>query len=477
MEQSNNANKRIAIIGGGISGLSAAWYLQQNFRDADITVLEEAERWGGKVVTEHIDGYGERSFIIEGGPESFVTRKPEVYKLAQELGMGKQIVPSSEETRDIYVLDDGRVLPVPLGPIAFIRSPLMSIGGKLRMLAEPFIRAKRDDEDESLADFTQRRLGKQALEKFIGPILGGIYNTNPEKQSILTTSPIMREIERDHGGLFVGTFARMRKAKKEKAAEDTPRPPRFIAFEKGAEALIDELCQQLNADLRLGTTVQQIKHQDDGYELKLSDGNRLVVDAVILATPANVSAQLVQSVAPESAEKLATIEHVHIGTISLVFRESEVQPKVDIQGLMIPRREKRAIDAVTWTSRKTHRSAPDGYALFRVFFGGASPEVAEMDDEELLSVVRSELKDLLAIDAEPIEYRVFRWLNSYPQAAVGHLNLVREIEQSLPAGLFVTGSSYRGLAVPDCIRQAKNTAEQAAQYFQSKPVPTQATVS
>ncbi|MCA9970574.1 MAG: protoporphyrinogen oxidase [Anaerolineales bacterium] len=459
-----DSNIHIAIIGGGISGLSAAWELQQSARrPLRLTVLEADDRWGGKVLTQHMPGPEGGEFIIDAGPESFVTRKPAAWQLTRELDLTDEVINPGGEAAGTYVLDNGRPIPLPLSPPAFIRSSLLSTRGKLRMLKEPFVPPKRDGADESLADFVTRRLGREALEKFIGPVLGGIYNTNPETQSILVTSPVMRELEA-HGSLVAGSLARMWARRREPALAEKP-PHRFIGFAHGAETLITQLVAQLNADLRLNAGVTRLSRAADGRaQITLATGETLTADAAIVATPANVAARLLATAAPEAAAQLAAIRHAHIGTLSLAYRDADVAHTGPMRGLMIPRREQRRIDAVTWTSAKIPARAPQGYALLRVFFGGGDPATATMPEAELLQVVRTELQALLGISAAPIDYRVARWPDSYPQADVGHLARVARIEALLPRPFYVTGSAYRGLAVPDCIKQARETAVQVLQH-------------
>ncbi len=460
MQQANGRKAHIIIVGGGISGLSAAWELQQKAQGRlHFTVLEADTRWGGKVLTQRMPGPEGGEFVIDAGPESFVTRKPAAWQLTHELGLENVVINPGAEAAGTYVLDGGVPMKLPLSPVAFAKSPLLSLRGKLRMLLEPFVPARRDGEDESLAAFVTRRLGQEALEKFIGPVLGGIYNTNPETQSILVTSPLMREMEL-HGNLVLGSIARMRASKKEAARGDAP-PHRFIGFAPGAEALIDALVAQLQGDLRLNAVVTRVLPTENGrIQVQLAQGEQLEGDALIMGTTANVAAKLLTEVAPEAAAKMAGIRHVHIGTISLAFRDGDVAHTAPMRGLMIPRREKRRIDAITWTSAKITGRAPAGYALLRVFFGGGAPETATMPEADLLQVVRDELAALLGITAVPVDYRVARWPDSYPQADVGHLQRVAEIESLLPRPFYVTGSSYRGLALPDCIKQARETAVQ-----------------
>jgi oxygen-dependent protoporphyrinogen oxidase len=306
-------------------------------------------------------------------------------------------------------------------------------------------------------------LGQEARQKFIGPVLAGIYNTNPETQSILTTSPIMREMEAEYGGLFKGAFGRMRAARKAKkngpsARDDAPSKPRFITFQNGAEEIIAQMIEKITGDLRLNAWATKIEQNSDRYLVYLKDGSTIAAEAVILATTANVTAKLLADSTPDVAKMLERIRHTNIGTISLAYDHAQITD-FPFRGLMIPRREKRNIDAVTYTSAKLAIRAPQGCSLVRVFFGAGNPDTVLINDEKLLATVRQELAALLDIHADPIGYRVCRWPEEFPQADVGHLDLVAEIEAALPDGLFVAGSSYRGIGVPDCVRQGREAAQ------------------
>lgn len=443
----------IAIIGGGITGLSAAWEAQQ--RGIRYSLLESSNRWGGKVISSEICLNSAR-FLVEGGPDTIVTRKPEAWDLTQEIGILDQVDDPGSETSGIYVLDHGSVQPLPLSPSKFISSTLMTTRGKLRMLMEPFQPARRDEDDESLGDFVRRRLGAEALDKFIGPVLGGIYNTDPNVQSIMVSSPVMREMEKESGSLVLAAIQRGFKSKKKTA--NGVQKPRFITYKNGLQGIVDHIVPQLTGDLRLNSRVRFIDRHGDGYRIRTSNGETLYADAIVFATLANVTADLVRDLSIEASALLKRIDHNHIGTISLVYNESAL-PKLDINGLMIPRRERRAIDAITFTSKKMpHRSSP-GYGLLRVFIGGGKPEVVEYDEDALMAVVKQELASLLGITAEPKAYKIFRWENGFPQAEVGHLQLVDDIEKHLPVNLAIAGSSYRGIAVPDCIRQGREAIQ------------------
>jgi protoporphyrinogen/coproporphyrinogen III oxidase len=439
----------LVIIGGGITGLSAAWEAQR--RGIAYTLLEASDQWGGKVTSSELRMNGAR-FLVDGGPDTIVTRKPEAWDLSDELGILDQVEDPGSETRGIYVLDNGSPRPIPLSPFRFISSTLMTTRGKLRMLAEPFQPAREDDDDESLGDFVRRRLGEEALDKFIGPVLGGIYNTDPNIQSILVSSPVMREMEKESGSLFKAAIQRGIQARR-RQGNDTKKP-RFITYKNGIQGIVDGLVSQLTGDLRLGTPVRYVLREGGRYKIYSSNGGIHYADAIVFATLANVTADLLTNVANEAGKLLEKIRHNHIGTVSLVYRGSDL-PKLDMNGLMIPRREQRAIDAVTFSSRKMPQRFSSGYAVLRVFVGGGKPEVVEYDEEKLIEVIQRELLDLLGITVPPLTYKVFRWQNGFPQAEVGHLDLIDEIESRLPGNIALAGSSYRGIAVPDCIRQGR----------------------
>lgn len=458
-----NDPKHIVVIGGGITGLSASWHLQNKSQTPlKITLVESSPELGGKMSTRKIIN-DRGSFVIDAGPEVIVTRKPEAWQLALALDLEDQIVNPGNETKDMFVLDGGEPKEIPLSPFAFLSSDLLSIGGKIRMMMEPLIPPKKDFEDESLADFVTRRLGREALDKMLGPVLAGIYNTDPETQSILTTSPVMREMEREHGGLFKGTFARMR-AKKNAPAEDPPRP-QFITFTEGAQVLVNELASRLSAQILLGNPVVSLSKNGQRYQVSVADGRKFPADAVILSTPANQSAKILGGIAPGSSELLNKIKHENIGTAALIFKEGQINIPYAINGLMIPRRENRRIDAVSWTTNKPLDRAPAGYEMLRVFFGGSDPSLVSQTHEQIILAIREELEDIFGILAEPVQTTVFCWPDSFPQAYVNHLDLVDEIEKSLPAGIYVAGSSYRGIGIPDCIRQGQNAAESVLDHL------------
>jgi protoporphyrinogen/coproporphyrinogen III oxidase len=450
-----------AIIGGGISGLSAAWFLQQS--GIPYTLLESAERWGGKIRTERVDAGDAAPFIVEAGPDSFIAQKPWAAQLARALGLGDELLGTNDDRRKIFVLHRGKLTPLPDGLLLivptkfkpFALSPLISIPGKLRMALEPFLPPKPGDADESLAAFVQRRLGAEILDKLAEPLMSGIYNTDPHDQSLLATFPRFRKLEQEYGSLTRGMLASRRAH-----APNTAPTSMFLSLKGGMQTLVDRLVDKLDGDLRLKTGVERIE-KADRYRLTLSDGSTLEADLVIVTTPAPITARLLRPFAPGAAAKLEAIRYVTTGTLSLAYRAADADLPPSF-GVVIPRSENRPINAVTVSSIKFNHRAPNGYVLLRVFFGGSrSPQTVDLDDAALTQVVRDQLHRIYGISGVPLFTRIYRWREATPQYGVGHLDRVDEIERALPPGLFVTGSAFRGVGVPDCVHQAQETVAQA----------------
>ncbi len=472
----------VAIIGGGISGLSAAWYLQNQVSTMPLTytLLEQSGRWGGKIRTEHVGAF-DGEFVVEGGPDSFLTQKPWALQLARALGLQEQLLATNDQARRVFVLNHGKPTPLPEGVllivptefVPFARSPLMSPLGKLRMGLDLIIPPKLDGADETLADFVRRRLGAEALDKIAEPMMSGIYNAEAERQSLLATFPRFRELEEKYGSLIKGMLAsrRARPGPNGHRASPVSGPSSaFVSLHDGMEALVSALVKSLTGHLRLGIGVQGIARSDGTqYELALTNGEHLRADVVIVTTPAYVAADLLRGLAPDTAAGLDKIRYVSTGTISLAFRKSEVVHPLDGFGLVIPRSENRPINALTWTSTKFNHRAPSDCVLLRVFFGGSrNPAIMNVDDERLLRVVRAELKTLIGIDAEPFFYRIFRWMRANPQYDVGHLDRLGQLEAQLPPGIFLTGSAYRGVGIPDCVHQSQQIASRTAEILSQR---------
>lgn len=487
--------QHVVVVGGGIAGLSTAWYLIRQAREAGLdmrcTVLEKADHWGGKILTEEVTVEGAGRFVIEGGPDSFIAQKPWAAQLAGELGLDDRLLGTNDASRKTYVVSRGRPVPLPDGVLLivptklmpFALSPLISPLGKLRMGLDLFIPPRRDGRDETLAAFVRRRLGAEALDKIAEPLLSGIYNAEADRQSLLATFPRFRALEEQHGSLTRGILASRRNGHgKAPRGDNQTAPPRsdaprrpssaFLTLRGGTGELVDALVAALQplAELRTGVGVAKLVHEGR-WRLALDDGTTLDADAVVLATPAWTAAELVRPYAPAAAERMDAIRYVGTGTVSFAYRRSDVAHASLGFGIVVPRSERRPINAITFSSTKFDDRAPEGYALLRVFFGGSrSPHSMELDDSELLDTVRQELAHLTGIRAEPLFHRIYRWPRSNPQYDVNHLDRVAEIEKALPPAVYVTGSPYRGVGLPDCVKQAQETAGHVVNHLTTRGI-------
>ncbi len=472
--------RHVVIIGGGISGLSAAWYLQQQAQNSgpaiSYTILESSDRWGGKILTEQVDGFTEVPFVVEAGPDSFLTQKPWALQLARELGLAERLLGTNDRMRNVYVLHRGKPLKLPDGVLLivptkfmpFALSPLISPLGKLRMGLDLFIPAKRDDQDETLAEFVCRRLGNEALDKIAEPLMSGIYNAEADRQSILATFPRFRQLEREHGSLIRGMLASRRQHPPGASQQShAAKISMFMSLEGGTQELVDALVDHLRGDLRLRAPVSAVELTPEGsYRVTTSGHETLYADAILLTTAAYVAADLIRPLAPAAAGKLASIRYVSTGTISMAFHAADIKRPLYGFGLVVPKSEQRPINAITISSTKFNHRAPDDYVLLRVFFGGSrSPESMTYDDDQLLSVVRRELRDILGIESAPLFHRIYRWHQANPQYDVNHLERIAEIEAALPSGVYATGSAFRGVGMPDCVHQAQQTANKIVEQL------------
>lgn len=469
----------IVIIGAGITGLSAAYYTQIAAATAGVpvryTLLERDDVVGGKIQTEHLDSPD--AFVIEGGPDSFVTQKPWAMDLVQSLGIGDQVMCTNKAKHTTLVLSKGRLQPLPEGLqmivptkfMPFALSPLISPLGKLRMAMDVFIPARRDNGDESLATFILRRLGREALNKIGDPLMAGIHSSDASKQSIMATFPRFRALEAKHGSLIKGMLAARRQLARQPASRFATAP--FVTLRNGMRTLVGALVPRLTGTVRTNTVVERLERgpDGDGYSVHLGSGEAIHADAVILASPAYVAADLIDEPLPDLAAQLRTIRYVSTAIVSLVYRRSEIGDPLPAFGVVIPKSEGRKINACTVSSNKFANRAPDDYTLVRVFVGGAQhPELLSLDDVTMEALARSELRDLLGITAEPVLRRVARWNRANPQYDVGHLARVDALEAMCPPDLVLAGSAYRGVGIPDCIHQGKEAAEKVVALLSNK---------
>jgi oxygen-dependent protoporphyrinogen oxidase len=479
-ETMSTEQPHVIIIGGGITGLSAAYALQR--AAVRYTVIERDRRLGGKIVTETA---GDGAFLVEGGPDSFVAQKPQAIELARELGLGAELMASNRLPHTTYVLKNGRPCPLPEGTLLivptklrpFALSPLFSPLGKLRMALDLLIPPRLDDEDESLADFVRRRLGHEALDTLAEPLMAGIHSADAERQSVMATFGRFRALEKQHGGLIRGMLAsrreRARAGEKSRSGEEgSLASAPFVTLKRGVQSLVDALAARLTGRVVTGRAVASLAHDPTAaqpYRVRLDDGTTMHADAVVVTTPAYAAAELVAPFAAGLAVALRAIRYVSTATITLAYRRADVSRTLAGYGVVIPRAEGRRVNAVTLSSVKFSHRAPEDHLLVRTFVGGSrTPEALALDDTQLEQLAREELTAILGISAAPAWCRVFRWIDANPQYDVGHLERLAALEAILPDGLLLAGAAYGGVGIPDCIRQGQAAAVQALKTLRGR---------
>ncbi len=465
--------REIVVIGGGIAGLSAAYYFKKKIGgEAHITVLEASERWGGKITTDRVE-LGGRQFIVEGGPDTFLATKPHATALCRELGLGERLHGTNPQRKNTYVLHHGRLLPLPDGLAmmiptnveAILKTRLVSWPSKARMGLDFLLPAKPVNGDESLGAFVSRRLGREAYENLIEPLMSGIYAGDGDALSLAATFPYLRDLELKYGSLARGALSMRKQTLAGKRASAPGSRSAFLTPTTGlaeiVEALVEALRQQ-GVELRLQAPVRSITRRG-GWQVALNGGATLQADALVLATPAFVSGDLLAPIDAELSSALRQIPYSSTATISLAYQLGDIPRPLDGYGYVIPRSEGRRALACTWTSTKFPHRAPDGFALLRVFVGRAGQDIP-WNEQDLLALAREELQLTLGIRAEPLMSRVFMWEKAMPQYNVGHPELLRRIDAALDQhpDLALAGNGYRGIGIPDCIRSGEMAAERLA---------------
>lgn len=490
---------RVAVVGGGVSGLAAAHRLRQLLPGAELRLFEASERLGGPLDTQLLG-----NVLIERGADSFLTREPWAVDLCRELGLEGELVPTNTEHRRALVVCRGRLERVPDGFVlmqphnlgAVLRSPILNWRGKLRLLAEPLVHAPAaallPDHDESVASFATRRLGREAYERLVQPLLAGIYVADATQLSLAATMPEFLAAEREFGSLRAARRAGARgTAKPTDGSSPFPSPPHrgvgageahasgarygaFVTLARGMGNLIDALEASLPSGcLRLATPVVQLTKTNAGQWLvATTNGAAESFDGVILAAPAARAALLVEQLDPKLGTALAQIRAANSAVATLVYAPEQIARPLDGFGFVVPQVEQRPILAASFPSVKFPQRNSAGLTPVRVFFGGAlQPEMVDRSDEELIAIAHRELAELIGVSGAPRASVVARWAESMPQYRVGHLSLIGEIERRVAAhhGLAIAGASYRGVGIPQCIHSGRAAAESVAKQLAPSP--------
>lgn len=452
---------RIAVVGGGISGLSTAYFLSQRLTpdQAEILLLESSERWGGLIISESSGRY-----LLEGGPDSFITQKPEALALCEKLGLGNHLVESNPSHRQAFIFWKGQLYPLPKGlfrypqiyPSVLLNASLLSWKGRIRAMVEPLI-PMGGLEDESVSDFVCRRLGREVLLKIFEPLLVGVYGGKASQLSVRSTFPHLYLAEKERGKLLGGVFQNLLSQK------TIEQENSFVTLKGGMTGLTKKLLENMSDRIRphLGFRVASICDTDDGFQVSTADSIEKV-DFVVLATAAPESAKILQDRWPILTQTLEQIPYVS-AIIALLGYDDDVLDGRSGSGFLVPRGEGKSLLACTWLSQKFATSCPEGQSLLRCFVSSESAEDRILrSDTQLLKDVRLELKEVMGIRKKPVLQRVYRWNKALPQYTIGHHQRVNFLQKRLDAipGLYLVGNFIDGIGISDCIRHAERVSDQ-----------------
>jgi protoporphyrinogen/coproporphyrinogen III oxidase len=463
---------KIAVIGGGISGLSAAFAVERLAAEAGVAVqtvvLEKKEEPGGKIRTVREEG-----FLCEWGPNGFLDNKPMTLELCDQLGIRDRLLRSDDNARKRFIYSEGILHRLPENGPAFLKSKLISWPGKVRLACEPFIGAKRTDEDETLADFGRRRLGREALDKLIAPMVSGIFAGDPETMSLKSCFPRIDELEREYGGL-VKAMVKLAKKKKAdiregKVVSSAAGPGGVLtSFQNGIQELSDRNAAALKGEVRTGAAVETIRRLDGRFELRLADGSTEEAEIVISAAPAHALTTMVRDIDVQMAALLDAIPYSPMNVVCFGYEREKIGHDLNGFGYLIPKKEGRGTLGTLWDSSIFPNRAPQGKVLLRSMMGGATNAGAvRLSDAEVTQAVKGDLRTIMGIEADPDFVRIFRHERAIPQYRVGHGRRLQELDERLNAipGLFITGNAFFGVGLNDCVNASNRVAERVMAFL------------
>ena len=462
----------VVIVGGGISGLAAAYYLEQfaekESLDVTIHLLESDQRLGGVIETER-----QRDFLLEAGPDSFLTTKPAGIELCRELGLAGELIGSNDERRKTYVLQGGKLRELPDGLMFVVptriwpvfRGDLLSLSGKLRLALAPFLPPiERKADDRPVSDFIRKRFGSEVLERLAEPLLAAVYGADVDLLSTRAVLPQLVAVEEKYGNLWRG----LSHARSQRAKETAKPQPIFMTLRNGLGELVERLLKSLKRTQFLaGREVRSIQRNRTGFWVQHSGGDESA-EAVIVSTPAFTAARLLEPFDSPLASKLGSIRYHSSVIVALGYERKSFGRELEGFGFVVPRTEKKNLTACTWVSTKfPSRSSPES-VLLRCFLGESrNPGLLGRSDEEIIATTLRELREIMGVTGTPSLSRVFRWEKRMAQYGVGHLRLVEEIETMLKShpGFYLAGNGYRGIGIPDCIQSGRSSARAVVEFL------------
>lgn len=465
--------QKVAIVGGGIAGLTAAFYLQKIIKERklsiEIKLIEASHRLGGKMQTVIKDG-----FTIERGPDSFLARKTSMIRLAKEVDMEEQLIPNS--TGKSYVLVNDKLHSMPGGSIMgiptevgpFITTGLFSVPGKVRAAADFFLPKSPSGKDQSLGGFFRRRLGNEVVENLIEPLLSGIYAGDIDKMSLMSTFPQFYQVEQQYRSLILG-MKKTTPAQPKRTEKKDEKKGGFLTFKTGLQSFAEAIEANLDPQSILkGHRVDKIVKKDKQYELHLNNDETLIADCLVVATPHKITAAMFSDY--DFFDPLKSVPSTSVATVALAFPEEAMKSDIDGTGFVVSRNSDYSITACTWTHKKWEHSTPKGKVLLRCYVGRAGDEtIVDLSDDQIINIVLEDLNKTMDITMKPEFAVVSRWKEAMPQYTVGHKQrletIKKHINKELP-GVFIAGASYGGVGVPDCIDQGEAAVKDVLEFLQ-----------
>ena len=438
---------RVAIIGGGISGLAALHFIKNRQPESyEVTLYEKDDRPGGTIGTDRENG-----FISDWGPNGFLDKIPLTLRMVSELGIENLLERAAPKAERRFIYRNNKLNEIHAHPLKFMRSGILSVPGRLRLVLEPFITQKKDDSDETIFDFARRRIGREAAENMIGPMVSGIFGGDAKKLSLISCFPVMVEMEKEYGSLFKALVAKKRAGKKASAAGPAGR---LTSFKNGLYTLIEVMQNKYKSHIKTGYTVTGVDRLEGAYKITFKNHEPQLFDVVICAAPTWTAADMFKNMNKDLSELLESIPYASISVVCSGFRREDITHDLAGFGFLIPRGQDKRILGSIWTSSIFKNRSPDGMVQFRTMIGGdTDPGAVNLSDDVLKAMVADELSSIIGITGQPAYTKIFRYERGIPQFVTGHPKKMARLErlQAQFPGLYFTGNAYEGVGLNDCV--------------------------